>query len=114
MRFSKASVIASLPLLAAADVPEYQAQFENYLDQAQVFLGNVASKLPNPNKHDAAAAAEAKAGSLNLDILTLDNWKQTLYGPVKPESTTPEEWWVLITGGNKTCFGKATRREFDE
>ncbi|KAI1090107.1 hypothetical protein F5B19DRAFT_464673 [Rostrohypoxylon terebratum] len=111
MRFSKASVIASLPLLAAADVPEYQAQFENYLGQAQVFLGNVASKLPNPNKHDVAAAVEAKTGALNLDILTLDNWKQTFYSSVKPESTTPEEWWVLITGGNKTCFGQCGKIE---
>ncbi|KAI2467273.1 hypothetical protein F4781DRAFT_315621 [Annulohypoxylon bovei var. microspora] len=111
MRFSKASAIVSLPLLAVADVPEYQAQFENYLDQAQSFIGNVASKFPHPNKHDPVAAAEAKAGALNLDILTLNNWKQTLYGSVKPESTTPEEWWVLITGGNKTCFGHCGKIE---
>ncbi|KAI1389035.1 uncharacterized protein F4822DRAFT_404761 [Hypoxylon trugodes] len=105
MRFSTTSAVLSLPLLAVADVPEYQAQFDNYLGQAQSFLGKVASKIPHPNKYDPVAAAEAKAGSLNVDILALDNWKQTLYAPVKEGSTTPEEWWVLITGGNKTCFG---------
>lgn len=110
MRFSKASSILSLPLLAAADVPEYQAQFENYLGQAQSFLGKVTDKIPHPNRFDPVAAAEAKAGSLNLDILSLNSWKDTLYGPVKPGSTTPEEWWVLITGGNKTCFGKDLHR----
>lgn len=106
MRFSTASAIISLPLLAAADVPEYQAQFENYLGQAQTYLGKFASKIPHPNRHDPVAAAEAKAGALNMDVLSLSGWKDTLYGPVKPESTTPEEWWVLITGGNRTCFGK--------
>ncbi|KAI0098580.1 hypothetical protein F4776DRAFT_669297 [Hypoxylon sp. NC0597] len=111
MRFSTASAILSLPLLAVADVPEYQAQFENYLGQAQSFLGKITDKIPHPNRHDPAAAAEAKAGPSNLDILTLNNWKDTLYGPVKPGSTTPEEWWVLITGGNKTCFGHCGRIE---
>ncbi|OTB01049.1 hypothetical protein M426DRAFT_323830 [Hypoxylon sp. CI-4A] len=106
MRFSTASAIVGLPLLAAAaDVPDYQAQFDNYLGQAQSFLGKVTSKIPHPNRHDPVAAAEAKAGELNLDILSLNNWKETLYRPVKPENTEPEEWWVLITGGNKTCFG---------
>ncbi|KAI4866955.1 hypothetical protein F4820DRAFT_230992 [Hypoxylon rubiginosum] len=111
MRFSTTSAILGLPLLAVADVPEYQAQFENYLGQAQSYLGSFASKIPQPNKHDPVAAAEAKAGSLNLDILALNTWKDTLYGPVKPESTTPEEWWVLITGGNKTCFGHCGKIE---
>ncbi|KAI1802582.1 hypothetical protein F4811DRAFT_389699 [Daldinia bambusicola] len=111
MRFSTTSAILSLPLLAAADVPNYQAQFDNYLGQAQTVIGNFASKLPHPNKYDPVAAAEAKAGALNIDILSLDNWKETLYGPVKADSTTPEEWWVLITGGNKTCFGHCGRIE---
>ncbi|KAI1780862.1 hypothetical protein F4818DRAFT_19251 [Hypoxylon cercidicola] len=111
MRFSTTSAILSLPLLAVADVPEYQAQFENYLGQAQSFLGKYASKIPHPNRYDPVAAAEAKAGSLNLDILGLNTWKDTLYGPVKPESTTPVEWWVLITGGNKTCFGHCGKIE---
>ncbi|KAI5864432.1 hypothetical protein GGS23DRAFT_604625 [Durotheca rogersii] len=111
MRFSTASALLGLPLLAAADTPQYQAQFENYLGQAQSLLTKVTSKIPLPNKHDPVAAAEAKAGPLKIDILSLDNWKDTLYGPVKSGSTTPEEWWVLITGGNRTCFGHCGKVE---
>ncbi|KAI0181622.1 hypothetical protein GGR52DRAFT_46215 [Hypoxylon sp. FL1284] len=111
MRFATASAILGLPLLAAAEVPEYQAQFDNYMGQAQSFLGKFTSKIPHPNKYDPVAAAAAKAGSLNMDILSLNTWKDTLYAPVKPESTTPEEWWVLITGGNKTCFGHCGKIE---
>lgn len=117
MRFSSAAALIGLPLFAAADVPEYQAQFQNilgpyieqaqpYIDQAKPYFDKAKSYVPNPNKHDPVGAAEAKAGSLNLDILTINNWNDTLFGPVTPETTTPVEWWVLFTGGNKTCFGK--------
>ncbi|KAI0006965.1 hypothetical protein F4779DRAFT_620040 [Xylariaceae sp. FL0662B] len=111
MRFAIASALLSLPLLAIAEEPQYQAQFQNYMGQAQSLLDKITSKIPLPHKHDPVAAAEAKAGELNLDILTLSNWKDTLYGSVKPDSTTPEEWWVLITGGNKTCYGHCGKIE---
>lgn len=94
-------ILPALPLLAAAQ----EAPFEQYKAQFQNFLGNFGSYIPNPNKHDPVGAAEAKIGEMKMNILTLDNWKDTLYSPVKAESTTPEEWWVLITGRNKTCFG---------
>lgn len=97
MRFSTA--LAGLPLLASAqDVPQYQAQFQNYLDK-------VWSYIPNPSKSDPVGAAEAKVGELKMDVLTLNNWRDVLYGHVSPQSTAPEETWLLITGGNKTCFG---------
>jgi hypothetical protein len=106
MRFHSTSALLALPLLVAADVPEYQAQFQQYLGQAQDYFQNFASKIPLPNKYDAAAAAAAKASAHKIDVLGLHNWKDTLYGPVAPGSIIPEEWWVLITGGNKTCFGE--------
>lgn len=102
MRFSTA-LVAALPVLANAQdtdaFGQYKAQFQN-------FMGNMGSYIPNPGRHDPIAAAEAKAGSMKLNILTLENWKDTLYGPVSEGQTTPEDWWVLTTGGNKTCFGK--------
>ncbi|KAI1275824.1 hypothetical protein F5Y07DRAFT_368968 [Xylaria sp. FL0933] len=110
MRFDSASALLALPILAAADSPDYQAQFQQYLGQAQGYFEKVASSLPSPNKYDDAAAAAAKAGS-NIDIISLHNWKDTLYGPVISGSTTPEEWWVLITGGNKTCLGRCGQVE---
>jgi len=105
MRFT--TLVAALPALASAQQDafgQYQAQFQN-------FLGNFGSYIPNTGRHDPVAAAEAKAGAMKLSILTLDNWKQTLYEPVKEGQTEPEEWWILTTGGNKTCFGHCGRVE---
>jgi hypothetical protein len=99
MRFSTASALLGLPLLAAAEVPEYQAQFMGYVNKIWDYI-------PAPTSNDPIGNAQAKAGGLNLDIVTLDNWHSVLYSHVKPASTTPEEVWLLVTGGNKTCFGK--------
>lgn len=101
MRFSSSTVLAALSALAAAQdspVDQYKAQFQNV-------IGQFASYIPNPAYHDPVAAAQAKAGSMRLSVLTLDNWKETLYEPVSADATTPEEWWLLVSGGNKTCYG---------
>jgi hypothetical protein len=105
MRFSTISALA-LPLLAAAT--QQESPFEQAKAQAQYYFDKISSYIPNPNKaHSdvAAHAAAAKAGGRALHIFTLDNWKDAIYSSVKPKSSTPEEWWVLTTGGNKTCFG---------
>ncbi|KAF4949620.1 hypothetical protein FSARC_13428 [Fusarium sarcochroum] len=102
MRFSSSTVLAALPALAAAQdspIDQYKAQFQN-------IIGQFSSYIPNPGQHDPVAAAEAKAGSMRLNVLTLENWKQTLYEPVSAGATTPEEWWLLVSGGNKTCYGR--------
>lgn len=104
MRFSIASLLA-LPLLAAAtnqDNPLEQAKA-----QAQYWFDKVSSYIPNPNKAHSidVHAAAAKVGGKALNILTLNDWEQTIRSSVKPASSTPEEWWVLVTGGNKTCLG---------
>jgi len=38
--------------------------------------------------------------------LTLHDYVDTLYSPVKEGATAPEEWLVLVTGQNKTCMGR--------
>ncbi|KAL7903260.1 hypothetical protein HDV63DRAFT_117694 [Trichoderma sp. SZMC 28014] len=107
MRFSAATLVAALPALAAAQ----ENPLDQYVAQFQQILGQVASKLPLPGSFDAAGAHEAKTGPMKLSVLSQDNWKETLYEPVAPESKTPEEWYVLFTGGNKTCFGHCGRIE---
>lgn len=99
MRFS--AIVAALPALASAQenpLEQYQAQFQN-------FLGKFGSYIPNPGRHDPVAALEAKTGAMKMHTLTLENWKDTLYEPVSEGATKPEEWWILTTGGNKTCYG---------
>lgn len=102
MRFSTSAVVAALPLLASAQedpLGQYKAQFQTFMDK-------IGSYIPNPGAHDPVAALEAKLGSMKMSTLTLENWKETLYEPVAPGATVPAEWWVLISGRNKTCFGK--------
>lgn len=105
MRFSALS-LAALPLLAAAT--QQDSPIEQAKAQAQYYFDKFSSWIPNPSKGhtvNTAHAAAAKVGGKALSILTLGDWKETILSSVKPTSTKPEEWWVLITGGNKTCFG---------
>jgi hypothetical protein len=102
MRFSTISLLA-LPLLAAA--AEQQSPLDQAKEQAQYWFDKISSYIPNPNVHNAAEAAAAKAGGKNLNILTLNNWKETLQSSYSAKSKGPEEWWILVSGGNKTCFG---------
>jgi hypothetical protein len=96
------SALLALPLLAtAAEGPfeQYRAQFNNLFD-------TIGSYIPNPAKAATPVSdAQAKAGSLVVKELTLDNWKSTLWSTVSPSQQKPEEWWVFITGRNKTCYG---------
>ena len=103
MRFSTSAILA-LPLLAAAA----ESPFEAYKAKFQNFLGSFGVAPPSANEVPPVDAAKAKVGSKKIESLTLADWKNTLYSPVKAGATVPEEWWVVITGGNKTCFGKFT------
>lgn len=116
MKFSTLSTLA-LPILgAAAEEPQYQAQFQNVLGN----LGSyVPSYIPLPSRHDEVEAARTKAEQ-SISVLSLTNWKDILYEPVlkkfqdspadapRLSSESPEEWWVLITGGNKSCLGTSS------
>jgi hypothetical protein len=99
MRFST-SVLLALPLLAVAESPfgEYKAKFQN-------FLSSFGASLPSQEKAAGSEPVAAKIAPKKMAILTLENWKDTLYAPVAADATTPVEWWVLLSGGNKTCFG---------
>jgi hypothetical protein len=106
MRLSTTAILA-LPLLAAAaesPFEQYKAKFQNFLSS----FGSSAPSTPEQAEPAAAAAPKAKTpkvGPKKIANLTLDNWKDTVYAPVKADATTPEEWYILITGGNKTCYG---------
>lgn len=107
MRFSAAALVAALPALSTAQ----ENPLDQYVAQAQQILGQAASYIPSPNKYDAAAAEASKTGPMKLSVLAQHNWEDTLYAPVAAGAKTPEEWWILITGGNKTCFGRCDRLE---
>ncbi|KAG9248185.1 hypothetical protein BJ878DRAFT_489383 [Calycina marina] len=105
MRFSTIG-LAALPLIVAAT--QQESPIDQFKNQAQYYANKFQSYIPNPSKSftvDSAHAAAAKAGGKTLSILRLGDWRDIITSSVKPTRTTPEEWWVLVSGGNKTCFG---------
>lgn len=111
MRFSATAVLA-LPLLAAAA----ESPFDAYKAKFQNFLSSFGAAVPiAADKAEPVAAASSKSKTKiapkNIDTLTLHDWQDKLFAPLKGDETTPEEWWVLITGGNKTCFGHCGKVE---
>ncbi|KAL0940349.1 uncharacterized protein CTRU02_203112 [Colletotrichum truncatum] len=108
MRVSATTLLA-LPLLATAA----ESQFEQYKAQFQNFLSSFGGSAPSVKQPEAPgeAAVPEPVTEKKVSVLTVDNWKDVLYAPVKPEAAKPEEWWVLITGRNKTCFGHCEKIE---
>lgn len=103
MRFATSSVLLALPLLGAAD-----SFFERAQEKLQIWVNSLSppgSNTPGGGAVPASAKTKTKSNAKSMEVLTFKNWNETLHSVVKPGATTPEEWWVLITGGNKTCFG---------
>jgi len=108
MHFASLALLSGLA--AAIDPPAgqgnpYVAQFNGFVAE------NFGSYLPSLGRYDEEHAAETLAGDKKMHVLTLDNWREKLYAPVKEDATEPELWWILITGGNKTCFGQCGKVE---
>jgi len=107
MRFTSVSLLA-LPLLAVA---AQESPLDQAKAQAQYWFDKIVSFIPNPNVVQPSEVELVKPTGRPTSILTLDNWEETIRSSVKPTSSTPEEWWVFVTGGNKTCFGRCQRAE---
>lgn len=108
MRFSS-SVLLALPLTAFA--AEEGGAFGQYKAQFQNFLGSFGAKQAEQSekvvkmKAEQAAVEPVAVEDAHLATLTLGTWKDTLYGSLPADTTTPEEWWLFVTGRNKTCNG---------
>jgi hypothetical protein len=107
MRFSSFLLAVSAIAAAEAQFEQYKAQFQNFLSSFGVkapATGNDAG-APGAGAGTRTPGGDAGAAKADIAVLTLSNWKDVLYSPVTPSTSTPEEWWVLVTGGNKTCGG---------
>lgn len=84
---------------------QYKAQFQNFLGS---FGGKPAAESDKVKEMKAAQAAveEVPVEGDALSKLTLENWHETLFGELPEDTTTPQEWWLFVTGRNKTCNGK--------
>lgn len=116
MRFSS-TVLLALPLAAAAaesPFDQYKAQFQNFLGRFTGALNppaTVTEESTEPVSAKAKPKPKPSAKAVKIESLTLETWNNTLFAPVKPAATQPEEWWVLITGRNSTCFGHCLQAE---
>ena len=84
---------------------QYKAQFQNFLGSFGGKPAAESEKVQEMRKEQAAVQEIPVEGSA-LSTLTLDNWHETLFGSLPEDTTTPEEWWLFVTGRNKTCNGK--------
>jgi len=111
----------SIPVLAVCAVTN--AQQIPFLDQAKSWYTRAASAASSL-AHVAASAAStptipnpisvgtAALASTQVTRLTLSNFRNTVRPSFSDHSNSPssgagiEEWFILITGGNKTCTGQ--------
>jgi hypothetical protein len=109
-----ADAFPDAPVDTPADAPPVDADkmhdpLAAIKEPLQKALAKVVAYTGHPHRYDAAEAEAIRNGPTGMSVLTLHNWKDTLYEPVQarnPDITDPEEWWVFFTGGNKTCFGQ--------
>ena len=75
--------------------------------KAEGWFNKAKSYVPTGVKSPISSSA-AKVAAEIITPLTKDNWESTL--TVSPSSTEegPKTWLILITGGNKTCYGRCT------
>ena len=97
MRLSN-SLVFGLPALAAAQfqIPLGET-FNAYVDKAKSYIPGVVS---SPIQAGAARIAAA-----NVVPITKENWQSVLTPSTKSPRKGPEEWMILVSGGNKTCYG---------
>ena len=96
-------LLLALPALAAA-----QAQ-KPLVDTAKSWFEKAKSYVPSAAQKPLEAGA-AKVAAANVTPLTASNWEEVL----TPSSTPvggPDTWMVLISGGNKTCYGRCGKVE---
>ena len=102
MRLSTALLLA-LPAIATAQ------QQKPLGENLQSWFEKAKSYIPSGAKEPVAAGA-AKVAGKNITPLTTDNW-QSVLSPASSKSNSPEEWMILVSGGNKSCYGQCARVE---
>ena len=103
MRLSTQFLLA-LPAIAAAQ------QQKPLGETVQSWFDKAKSYIPSAAKEPVAAGA-AKVAAANVTPLTKSNWADVLSPSKTLPSEGPETWMVLVTGGNKTCYGRCGKIE---
>ena len=107
------TLLVALPALAAAQQIPFLDQVKGFFAKASESITSAASSvsvpsisLPNP-----VASGAAKIASLKVVNLDQNNYKDLLKPGAATASPGIEEWMIMVTGGNKTCYGACQRAE---
>lgn len=98
MRFT--SFVAFLPALALAQEQVPLA------DRVQGWFNKAKAYVPTAVPADPIVKMAEKVSEKRVTPVTLQNW-QSILTPA-PEA---QDWYVFVTGGNKTCFGRCEHAE---
>ena len=107
------SILPILLLPTLALTQEQKPLLANLQDQAFSLFESAKAYIPAAYLPTPAASGDgpikplaSKIAAKNVIPLTKDNWKSVLQpSAASIASATTENWMVLVTGGNKTCFG---------
>ena len=98
MRFT--SLITLLPALALAQEQVPLA------DRVQGWFNKAKNLVPTAVPTDPIQKMVEKVTEKRVTTLTMQNW-QSILTPTEDA----QDWYVFVTGGNKTCFGRCERAE---
>ncbi|KAJ9604876.1 hypothetical protein H2200_010991 [Cladophialophora chaetospira] len=91
-----------LPLLVAADQAPLPDKAAGWFDKAKAYVSSAAPSIPIPEFPNPLDAGASKVAAGVVEKINVRNWQRKL----APKADTDEEWIILLTGGNKTCYGK--------
>lgn len=98
MRFT--SFITLLPALALAQEQVPLA------DRVQGWFNKAKNLVPTAVPTDPIQKMAEKVTEKRVTTLTMQNW-QSILTPAEDA----QDWYVFVTGGNKTCFGRCEKAE---
>jgi len=99
MRFTS-SLVALLPAVALA-----QEQIP-LADRVQGWFNKAKAMIPTAVPAEPMVKLAEKVSEKRVTPVTLDNWQSIL----EPASDA-QDWYIFVTGGNKTCFGRCEHAE---
>ncbi|KAL8783474.1 MAG: hypothetical protein Q9213_004611 [Squamulea squamosa] len=93
------SLLPLLPLLTAAQQQKPLSEsLQSWFEKAKSYIPSAATA--------PITSTAAKAAANNVVTLTQSNWQSVLSPSSSNPSQGPEEWMVLFSGGNKSCYGR--------
>jgi hypothetical protein len=105
------TLLVALPALAAAQQVPFLDSVKGWFAKASESITSAASSVPSISLPNPVASGAAKIAALKVVKLDLNNYQDLLKPGAATASPGIEEWMIMVTGGNKTCYGACNRAE---